>query len=234
MTWLDFGAGAISGAIIAHILTPAELIKVRMQAGMYTSTWDCIRSSVSTEGVGVLFRGHAATLAREIPGTAVWLGTYETLVNLAASDGRLRSELSHVELIGAGAAAGVAYWAIPFPIDTVKTVMQAASPTAGTPPSMLQTAAAVYKAGGLRGFYRGLLPSLVRGAPGSAAILYTTELIQRMLDTALPPGGTTIGEWKGEDEGARQGAREAVGLTQALALAASAGGPGVDGWRGAR
>ena len=235
--WHDFAAGGISGAIVAHILTPAELIKCRLQTGGYTSALDCLRRSVAAEGVRVLYKAHTATLIREIAGTAVWLGVYENCLHMMAGGSRSRAELTHLEVIAAGSIAGVWYWALPFPIDTVKTVMQTEA-VSTTPAGIVSTARAIYARGGIRAFYRGLLPSLVRGAPGSAAILYTTELTLRMLDGVFPPNGTSMREWQ-EPEPPREASsgrvQEALGMGAAVAAVLCA--PDTNqhgGWRGAR
>ncbi len=198
--WHSFAGGAISGFIITHILTPAELIKVRMQTGGYTSTLQCIRQSIKADGVGVLFRGYGATLAREIPGTSIWIGVYEALVHEAANRGKAREDLSNAEIIAFGSVAGMLYWALPFPVDTVKTSMQAgATPRSGAVPGFIETAQSLYARGGVGAFYRGLAPSIVRAAPASAAILFCSELTQRSLDNVFPPHATTVQEWQSDD-----------------------------------
>jgi hypothetical protein len=150
--------------------------------------------------VGVLFRGYGATLAREIPGTSIWIGVYEALVQQAAARGRPREELTNMEIIGFGSIAGMLYWAIPFPVDTVKTSMQAGvTPANGAVPGFLDTARALYARGGIGAFYRGLAPSIVRAAPASAAILFCSESIQRSLDEVFPPNATTVEAWQGDD-----------------------------------
>lgn len=213
--WHSFAGGAISGFIITHILTPAELVKVRMQTGSYSSTLQCIRQSVKADGWGVLFRGYGATLAREIPGTSIWIGVYEALVQEAANRGRAREDLSSVEIIGFGSIAGMLYWAIPFPVDTVKTSMQAGvTPRNGAVPGFIETAQALYARGGIGAFYRGLTPSIVRAAPASAAILFCSELTQRSLDDVFPPHATTVQEWQdddGRDDGREHSSRIAGG-----------------------
>jgi solute carrier family 25 carnitine/acylcarnitine transporter 20/29 len=49
---------------------------------IYRGPFDCIRKSVATEGMGVLFRGLTATLLREIPGTAGFFGAYEFCIRV--------------------------------------------------------------------------------------------------------------------------------------------------------
>jgi ornithine carrier protein len=85
-------AGMVAGFCVATVLTPVELVKVKLQFELQQMTHnkdykpqfkgpiDCIRKTLAREGLGRgLFKGYVATLAREMPGNAAWFGTYETL-----------------------------------------------------------------------------------------------------------------------------------------------------------
>ncbi|EFJ41041.1 mitochondrial substrate carrier [Volvox carteri f. nagariensis] len=79
-------AGAVAGVALSVVLGPTELIKCRMQLAGSSSRYpggplQCLREVVRWEG-GVLrglSRGLGATLAREIPGNALFFTTYEGL-----------------------------------------------------------------------------------------------------------------------------------------------------------
>ena len=45
----------------------------------YSGVLHCLRSSLASEGVKGLTRGMAATMAREVPGNALFFTTYEGL-----------------------------------------------------------------------------------------------------------------------------------------------------------
>lgn len=89
-------AGGFTGFVVAHVLTPMELIKCRLQVQpgpssspsavqpKYRGPLDCIVTSVREEGWRVLFRGHTGTILREIPGTACWFGAYELFLRVRA------------------------------------------------------------------------------------------------------------------------------------------------------
>jgi len=86
-------AAAAAGAALSPVLSPAELIKIRLQAGAaaarcpppqpaaaaeggggraavrrHAGPAACVRAMLAVEGVGGLTRGLAATAAREVPG----------------------------------------------------------------------------------------------------------------------------------------------------------------------
>ena len=90
-----------AGGLVAFVLTPMELIKSRLQvqttapsgavAGKraYAGPIDCITKSIRYEGFSVLYRGHMATVLREVPGTAAWFGVYELVVRVRGDVGEL-------------------------------------------------------------------------------------------------------------------------------------------------
>lgn len=137
-------AGGGTGFCVSWVLTPIELVKCRLQVSgqpiassasqpgaalrhrAYLGPWDCLRRSLVEEGLPVLYRGHVATLLREVPGTACWFGAYETFLRAMTPPGARRADLPPWVVIAAGALGGMAYWGVMYPADTVKTHMQTA------------------------------------------------------------------------------------------------------------
>ena len=108
----------------------------------------------------------------QVPGTAVWFGTYEAVVR-ASTHKRHESPPAAI-VIGAGGLAGAAYWVAIYPIDTVKTTQQTAAP--GTVPrGFLSTLRSIFAAGGIRALYAGMAPTLVRAFPSNAATFLLYE-----------------------------------------------------------
>lgn len=88
---------------------------------MYSHCFSC--SSFSPPG---LFRGMAATVYREIPGYAGQFYCYEYLKRRFMANGnRVESELSVAELLFSGGAAGMAAWVASYPMDYIKSQIQA-------------------------------------------------------------------------------------------------------------
>ena len=79
-------AGGTAGAVSWLVIYPLDVIKSRIQAGNnYNSMRQCVKHSLSEEGVGVFVRGVAPTLVRAFPTNAAtfavvtWtLWTYES------------------------------------------------------------------------------------------------------------------------------------------------------------
>ena len=79
-------AAAVAGVALSPVLSPAELIKCRLQmgaagrpgvSGSFTGPGECLRHLLRTEGARGLTRGLSGTLAREAFGNALFFTVYE-------------------------------------------------------------------------------------------------------------------------------------------------------------
>ena len=188
------GAGA--GLAVSWVLTPIELIKCRMQqppdampAGQpaFRGPVDCLLRSVRGEGWRVLYKGHVATMTREVPGTACWFGAYEAFLDAMTPRGQAREDVAPATTIAAGALGGMAYWGIFYPGDTVKSTVQTAGK--GVDSSLLGTVRRIHAAHGVGGFYRGFGITMLRAAPANAAVFFTYETIAKTLTKREAEGG---------------------------------------------
>jgi hypothetical protein len=119
-------AGAFSGILSSFIITPVQLVKCKLQMeglGKRADSTKAIamtRTILASDGLKGLFRGNLATVCREIPGCAVFYGTYEYTKNyLQKNYGNLQS----APLI-AGGLAGFVGALSSYPQDVLKTKLQ--------------------------------------------------------------------------------------------------------------
>ncbi|KAK9893264.1 mitochondrial carrier [Cystobasidium minutum MCA 4210] len=147
-------AGACAGAATSLVLTPIELVKVRMQVQMIAqeqtanlsqqSTGQAIkqklpgpvqltRSVLQQHGFKGLWLGQTGTFIRESGGSVAWFGAFEGLARFfisqkqkSAPPGKIitKDNLSSPELMLSGAAAGAGYTVILFPADCIKSTIQ--------------------------------------------------------------------------------------------------------------
>lgn len=119
--------GALSGAVSTLIMTPVDVLKTRLQTsqGSTTQYRVLIPQILRTEGFfGGLYKGSLPMALREIPGNAIWFGTYEGICLGWESFAKVDRENVPVWVLTlAGAIAGVTYW----------TGKPAASPQCPTP-----------------------------------------------------------------------------------------------------
>ena len=73
----SLAAGAVAGVALSGVLGPAELVKCRVQAGGDAGVAAAVTRIYRDHGLGGFTRGMGATLAREVPGNAIFFASYE-------------------------------------------------------------------------------------------------------------------------------------------------------------
>eukprot|EP01006_Ploeotia_vitrea_P014384 TRINITY_DN38813_c0_g1_i1.p1 TRINITY_DN38813_c0_g1~~TRINITY_DN38813_c0_g1_i1.p1 ORF type:complete len:292 (-),score=37.75 TRINITY_DN38813_c0_g1_i1:109-984(-) len=172
-------SGFIAGGAVAHVLTPVELIKCRLQvqeAGgavveRYNGPVHCAKRIIATEGIKGLFRGHKGTLLREMPGNAAWFGVYEVVCKWFHGPRGTKEDLPAWKLMLAGGVSGMAYWTAFFPADVVKSQQQIVAEKE----AFSTTFKRIYRNGGVRALYAGWGITMVRALPSNAVIFCTYE-----------------------------------------------------------
>ena len=171
-----------SGIGVSCVLTPVELIKCKLQVQhavnysgpLYKGPLDCIYQICLRESPLGLTRGLGSTLVREIPGNVAWFGAYEATCSMFRKSSDKKEVLNPGVYMLAGAMAGISYWTIPFPADTVKSKIQTAPP--GVKLKFWPTMMDILKKEGVPGLYRGWLVTVLRAAPANAAVFYSYEV----------------------------------------------------------
>ncbi|KAJ1951020.1 Mitochondrial carrier protein ymc2 [Linderina macrospora] len=183
-------AGAAAGLANSVVSGPVEHIRVRLQvqssgaAAEYKGPIDCIKKIYKGFGWSGIYRGHVATLIREFHGYGMYFLAYEALVQRTmASTGKARSELSTALVCLYGTAAGFAMWTTSYPIDAIKSKLQTDG-FAGEKRKYygaLDCARKIMRQEGLKGFFRGITPCLLRAAPANGATFVGFEIAMRYL-----------------------------------------------------
>ncbi|KAJ2867511.1 hypothetical protein GGH94_000796 [Coemansia aciculifera] len=155
-------SGSISGAVIAVLCCPLELIKVQMQLARLLN-----RDPTSSDTATASSKPVGTLIIRDSSGTAIYFASYETvketLRRLTGSD--TTGPLTHML---AGGTCGVVSWLLIFPVDLIKSTMQSQvlKPKGSkTFASSLQCLRDIHSRLGLAGLYRGISVSLIRAFP---------------------------------------------------------------------
>lgn len=167
-------------------------------------TLQVVASVWKTEGgLRGMYRGLGSTVVREMPGYYVFFLAYEASRNYlnewhhsgvtptrtaGASGGGHgavsvdRDEPTWVTMV-AGAAAGTCLWLVVYPVDAIKSRIQASggSGTNNSSGSFLKTLALSVRNEGPLALYRGLAPTLLRTVPASAVMFWTVERTTTLL-----------------------------------------------------
>ncbi|RLN69528.1 hypothetical protein BBJ28_00023529 [Nothophytophthora sp. Chile5] len=173
-----FYAGTIGGFCQTVALTPAELIKCRLQvqdgheSTRYRGPWDCVKHIYQRNGLRGLFLGYTCTLWREVPSFAFYFSMYEYTKRKMMAHGIN----PHTSMLTAGGLAGVGSWIIAYPMDVLKSSIQTL-PVDHRPGEhkMAYQARRLYRLGGLRIFVNGLETAVVRAFPVNAVTFYCYE-----------------------------------------------------------
>eukprot|EP01114_Cavostelium_apophysatum_P017072 TRINITY_DN4986_c0_g1_i1.p1 TRINITY_DN4986_c0_g1~~TRINITY_DN4986_c0_g1_i1.p1 ORF type:complete len:324 (+),score=12.21 TRINITY_DN4986_c0_g1_i1:297-1268(+) len=132
-------------------------------------------------GLAGMYRGFYPSAAREIVGCATYFTTYELLSRTRDDYFRMETKSKIYQLAAvllSGSLTGVATWTMMFPLDTIKSRMQAQTGTSMA--SLHQIVTQLYREDGTRAFYRGWRAAVMRAIPAHAAILGTYELVMRL------------------------------------------------------
>ncbi|XXG75757.1 hypothetical protein AAC387_Pa08g0264 [Persea americana] len=191
----DLAAGTVGGAAQLICGHPFDTIKVKLQSQppplpgqppKYSGAMDAVKQTIAAEGPRGLYKGMGAPLATVAAFNAVLFtvrGQMEAL---------LRSEpgapLSVNQQVVCGAGAGVAVSFLACPTELIKCRLQAQSALADSASSTgavkyggpMDVAKHVLKSeGGVRGLFKGLVPTLAREVPGNAAMFGVYEALKQ-------------------------------------------------------
>ena len=191
-------AGTLAGLLSSFVVSPIELVKIRMQAQnksaskkkddnhdesgiissqVYSNDFECAKYLIKHEGWRALFvHGLGITLVREIPSFAFYFVAYGLLAR--SSFATLLG--NHAAPLVFGALAGWAMWIPTYPADIVKTKVQVQD-SQNKMIGPWQITAKLYRSGGVKAFFDGLEPKLVRAAVKHAATFWVYEIVMNIL-----------------------------------------------------
>lgn len=168
--------GGSTGVVGSLVLGPAELIKVQQQTSPGVPVSQVVKEMWRQRAFG---RGLSATMARDIPGSMAWFGAYEFTKMSICEDPK---KPTVGQALCAGGMGGLGMWTTALPMDAIKTKVQANKTETL---SLSQATKLIYNDAGIKGFYRGIGPVLLRAFPANAACFATKEMTQKFLDTVM-------------------------------------------------
>ncbi|XP_011102130.1 mitochondrial substrate carrier family protein C-like [Sesamum indicum] len=157
---------------------PCEVLKQRLQAGLYDNVGEALVETWRQDGLRGFFRGTGMTLCREIPFYVAGTGLYtESKKAVQQLVGR---ELKQWETIAVGAITGGLTAVLTTPFDVIKTRMMTASQ--GQPVALSVVALSILQYEGPFGFFKGAVPRFFWVAPLGAMNFAGYELIRKAMD----------------------------------------------------
>ncbi|XP_078431792.1 mitochondrial substrate carrier family protein [Wolffia australiana] len=182
-------AGVGTGALQSLLLCPVDLVKIRLQlqtAGQDTGPASIAARILRKEGIRGLYRGLSITVLRDAPAHGVYFWTYEMTREALHEGCRMTGEETIGTMLVAGGTAGVASWVCCYPLDVIKSRLQAQSQTKGEfPPVKYRGIVDCLKKSvreeGYRVLWRGLGTAVARAFVVNGAIFSAYELALRFL-----------------------------------------------------
>eukprot|EP00698_Gefionella_okellyi_P002083 TRINITY_DN11961_c0_g1_i2.p1 TRINITY_DN11961_c0_g1~~TRINITY_DN11961_c0_g1_i2.p1 ORF type:complete len:313 (-),score=49.98 TRINITY_DN11961_c0_g1_i2:227-1165(-) len=193
------GAGVISGAVAASLFTPTDVIKVRFQADRsgrgeprrYRSIASAVRQIVHEEGIiRGLYKGVFTTILRASVLSSVQLSTYDQSKHWLMRQFPQWFRDNMGTHFCASFFAGFMTAAASNPVDVVRTrimnesVVQAGGSGVALYRNPFASMAMIVQHEGVRGLYKGFVPSYIR--LGSATVLFLVLYEQLRRACAIP------------------------------------------------
>lgn len=148
-------AGAVAGGTVEAILYPLDTIKTRLQAN--SGRW-------RVAGGGVfrgLYQGVGTSVIGSMPSTAIFFATYEWSKRVCLD--RLPENLSSVAHLTGAVAGSITASLVRTPAEIIKQRLQC-----GQHSGPISAVRSTLKTSGMIGFYRGIVPMLLRDLPFNA------------------------------------------------------------------
>lgn len=170
-------AGAFAGVTNTVLSTPIEHIRIRLQTQphdpsrrLYTGPGDCITKINRAAGIPGIYRATSVTTIREAQAYGMWFLSFEAMMNADSKrTGIPRKEMPTWKVALYGGLAGEALWLGSYPFDVIKSKMQTDGFGSEQRLRTMRAAFAdTFAKEGLRGFWKGIGPTLLRAMPVSA------------------------------------------------------------------
>lgn len=161
---------------------------------------------VKNLGLVGLYKGASACLLRDVPFSGIYFPTYNHLKRDFFGESQTK-KLGIIQLLTAGAIAGMPAAYLTTPCDVIKTRLQVEARKGDTKyTSLRHCASTVYKEEGFRAFFKGGPARVLRSSPQFGFTLAGYEVLQKLLPM---PGSQSEGPSIGGD------VEPAVGLPEA-------------------
>ncbi|KAH9254743.1 hypothetical protein BASA81_007294 [Batrachochytrium salamandrivorans] len=178
--------GGFAGVTSVLVTYPMDMIRGRLTAqggavGMqYTGLVDATRKTFQQEGIRGLYAGISPTLIGIYPYVALNYTCYETLKEFARED-------TFAWRVVAGSVAGTTGQTVAYPLDVLRRRFQLQSMPGNPLPedkrykNVLDALRKIYRAEGVRGYYKGFLINFVKTAPTIAIMFVCNDLVMDVL-----------------------------------------------------
>lgn len=187
LSYLQYAlGGVITWSAASLIECPIQMAAVQMQAlrvkeatipgfvAEYKSVGQFVFKAPSKYGLRALYTGFVPITLRNALGGGFHFGLFEMIRReTAAARGETINELPLPLTMAAASVGGIFFWLVPYPLDLVRSVIQAdhLDPAKRKYKGMGDAFVQLWKEGGAKRFTAGLAPCLLRAVPANAVLL---------------------------------------------------------------
>ncbi|RIA80773.1 mitochondrial carrier domain-containing protein [Glomus cerebriforme] len=200
-------SGAAAGVAGAFVFCPVEHIRTRLQVQTtpltiissnasnasngktqnkkYNGPIDCFKKIYSLHGIQGIYKGMFITTIREFHGGACYFLIYEYNMQRAMlKEKKSRRELPSWKPCLYGAAAGYGMWCSIYPIDVIKSKIQTDCflKEKRKYSSAFDCAKQTFAKEGIKGFFRGFGPCMLRAGPVNASSFVAFEMAMQLFE----------------------------------------------------
>jgi len=178
--WRHLVAGGLAGAVSRTSTAPLDRLKVHLQVHggrKDLKIMDAMKYMLREGGVKGLWRGNGVNVIKIAPESALKFGCYEKVKQMIQGDSV--RELSIYERFCAGSTAGAFSQTMIYPLEVIKTKL--ALRKTGEITGIFDCAKKIYRAEGLKVFYKGYWPNLLGIIPYAGIDLAIYETLKNKI-----------------------------------------------------
>ncbi|KAI5660340.1 hypothetical protein M9H77_29133 [Catharanthus roseus] len=176
-------AGGLAGAVAQTAIYPMDLVKTRLQTcvsdcGKAPNLGKLSKEIWVQEGPRAFYRGLVPSLLGIIPYAGIDLAAYETLKDMSKTHVLHDTEPGPLVQLGCGTISGALGATCVYPLQVIRTRMQASSAYSGMSDVIWKT----IQHEGFIGFYKGLFPNLLKVVPAASITYVVYETMKKSLN----------------------------------------------------
>lgn len=181
-------AGGVAGGIAQTAIYPMDLIKTRLQTcasegGRAPKLGTLTKNIWIQEGPRAFYRGLLPSVIGMIPYAGIDLAVYDTLKDMSKKYIIHDSDPGPLVQLGCGTISGTLGATCVYPLQVIRTRLQAQSSNSSDAyKGMFDAFCRTFQHEGFRGFYKGLLPNLLKVVPAASITYMVYESMKKNLD----------------------------------------------------